>query len=159
MIILEVPNVEGECTVSGHEKQIDCAAISLGAQQMVQTGQGNRTAGTVSIQNISLTRMFDSASVTLLDKMITGTSCGTCKIHFLKAGGVDNKGQDEFLTVTLDEVLISSWQMSDSSGSDPVESLTLDFVKITWEYKPQGKEGKMGGVVPTNFDLLLGEKA
>jgi type VI secretion system secreted protein Hcp len=73
-----------------------------------------------------------------------------------KAGGT----QQEYLKVTLKEVIVSSIQESGSGGDSlPTESVTLNFSHIEVEYKPQDEKGGLGGVVKAGWDLKKNVKA
>jgi type VI secretion system secreted protein Hcp len=53
----------------------------------------------------------------------------------------------------LENVRITSVGVSHSAGSDvPVEEVTLNYGKITWEYTPQDAR-RPGGSVRTGWDL------
>ena len=70
----------------------------------------------------------------------------TCR----KAG----KEQQEFLKVTITDLLISSYQTGGSGARRrvPTDQISLNFAKIEWEYKPQNADGTLGGSVNTGWD-------
>jgi type VI secretion system secreted protein Hcp len=70
----------------------------------------------------------------------------TCR----KAG----KDQQEFLKVTMSDVLVSSYQTGGSGGDViPTDQISLNFAKIEHEYKEQDNTGKVTGSVKKQFDL------
>ena len=71
----------------------------------------------------------------------------TCR----KAG----KDQQEFLKVTMSDILVSSFQTGGSGGGDiiPTDQISLNFAKIEIEYKEQNAQGQVTGSVKKFFDL------
>src|SRR3546814_1745445 len=67
----------------------------------------------------------------------------TCR----KASG--KGGQVEYLKVTMNDVMVSSYQTGGSSGASsiPMDQFSLNFVKIKYEYMPQKPDGTLEGAV------------
>ncbi|KJS36280.1 MAG: hypothetical protein VR70_14135 [Rhodospirillaceae bacterium BRH_c57] len=157
-IILTMDGVEGEVTTADYEKKIACKSMSFSAEQGMDSSKNHtRTISTITVGEITLERDFDKASIPLLDRLVSAKDCGTCKIHVLKAAGTEGIGQVEFLTITLEHVLVSNWEMS-AGEENPTESITLNFTKVTWEYMFQNNDGTLAGVTPTNYNIELGKK-
>jgi type VI secretion system secreted protein Hcp len=76
----------------------------------------------------------------------------TCR----KAG----KDQQEFLKITLSDVLVSSYQMGGTpSGSTvPLEQVSFNYSKIEKEYKEQKGDGTLGGTVKAGWDVKANKK-
>ncbi|HVK08760.1 MAG TPA: type VI secretion system tube protein Hcp, partial [Gemmataceae bacterium] len=73
-----------------------------------------------------------------------------------KAG--DDKRQD-YLKVTLQEVMVSSWQTSASDGSGiPMLSVSFAFSKIEYVYKVQNEDQTLGDDLLTTYDLKAAKK-
>ncbi len=116
---------------------VPIAGLSL-LNSRTGTGGGGGT-GKVQVHDISITKYVDKASPKLALACANGKHYSTAKITVRKAG----RGQQEFLTYKLSDVLISSYQSGGSGGgkgATPTESLTLNFKKISVEYKPQTKQ-------------------
>lgn len=158
-IILEIPDVKGECTLEGYKEMIDCTSFSQScAQEMDSSKNATRSISSIKVEEVNLERYFDKASTVLLDRLVAGKNCGTCHIHFLKAAGTDGMSHVEFMTITMENTMVSTWEMSDSSDDPPTETITLNFSKITWKYAPQKVDGTLDGTIDTNFNLALGKK-
>jgi type VI secretion system secreted protein Hcp len=71
----------------------------------------------------------------------------TCR----KAG----RDQQEFMTVTMNDVLVSSFQIGGAASGDvvPTDQISLNFAKIEIEYKEQDATGKLMGSIKKWFDL------
>jgi type VI secretion system (T6SS) effector Hcp len=103
-----------------------------GATQANLLGFGLATASgqasKVNVHDISITKKVDKASPILIKACAKGKHYDTATITARKAG----KGQQEFLTITMKDVLISSVQdkPSGGGGKKPQEAISLNFTKI-----------------------------
>jgi type VI secretion system secreted protein Hcp len=70
----------------------------------------------------------------------------TCR----KAGGK----AEGFFKITLGDLLVSSFQTTGSGHGDliPHDQITLNYSKIEFEYKEQGKDGKLGAPVKAGWN-------
>ena len=155
-IKIETPNVEGESTASKFEKQIEVYSFSWGANQPVTIGSGSSGAagGKVSISDFNFMKKLESSSTKLFSACCTGNHFGKVTVTLRKAGGTANK-QIVFNEYIMEEVYVSSYQLSGSSGGDdtPTESISMAFSKITFNYYPQKTDGGQGTVSPASWDL------
>lgn len=143
-IKLEGPNVDGESTRQGFEKQIEIYSFSWGASNPTTIGSGTSgaAAGKVSISSFNIMKKSDSASPTLFQYCCAGK-------HFQKATVTMNKASGEldkalaFLVYEFQEVYIESIQWSGSSGGDdtPTESVSMAFGSVKVTYTPQATTG------------------
>ncbi len=62
------------------------------------------------------------------------------------------KGQQEFLIIKMNDILITERQTSGSSEHS-AESVAMQSSKIQLEYKPQKEDGSLDGAVPFVYDL------
>ena len=71
----------------------------------------------------------------------------TCR----KAG----RDQQEFMTVTMHDVLVSSFRIGGAASGDvvPTAQISLNFAEIEIEYKEQDATGKLMGSIKKWFDL------
>lgn len=151
---LQLEGVDGESTRSGFEKQIEVQSIGFGAQNPTSMGPGaGRGAGKASLQEIQVTKVADAASPLIFEALTKGKHFPTAKITFHRAGGDEAV---DYLVWELEKVYISSYQISGSSGMDerPVETIGLDFGKITITYTPQTETGAKGSPVVGTYDVL-----
>lgn len=149
----------GESQITGYEDRIICDSFSFGATQPSDISRNkSRTVGSVNVSSVSLTRQFDNSSVAILNSLFTGKAIDTAKLEFLKAA--DETGaaaQELFLTVTLTNPLIESYNVSGSNGGYMSESLSLTFTDISFEYHVQEETGSMNdGIVSATYDILTG---
>jgi type VI protein secretion system component Hcp len=157
MVILEIPNVEGECKVQGFEGKILCESLSQDMNvEMEVTTNARRTVHVPKVENITLERKWDKASPKLISRLLRAAPDTDWKIHCLKPLGDGELQWVEFLTIELKNPLLAKHSLSVNEG-DTTESIEINATNITWSYKlydeTQTFKGNGGGV---EFDLLTG---
>lgn len=148
---LKIEGIPGESTDKKHAGEIDVESWSWGESN---TGTaafgGGGGAGKVSMQDFHFVTRLSKASPVLFLNCATGKHLKEATLTCRKAGG----GQQEFLTVKMEDVLISSYQTGGSGQSDivPMDQVSLNFAKITLEYKEQAADGTLKGSVKQTYD-------
>ena len=154
---LKIEGVDGESTDDKHKGEIEIASWSMGATNAgsFSSGGGGGT-GKVSMNNFNIVKKTDKASAKLFTACCTGEHLKQATLVCRKAGGE----QQEFLTIILTSVLVSSYQTSGSSGSDviPMEQVSMDFGKIEYKYKEQKPDGSLGGEAVGGWDVTTNKK-
>lgn len=144
-MFLDIPPIKGESKDKAHKDKMDVLAWSWG---MSNSGSahigGGAGAGKVNVQDLSITKYIDSASTDLMKSCCNGK-------HFDKATLIVRKAGEkplEYLTITMNEVLITSVSTGGSGGEDRLtENISLNFAKVKVVYKSQEKTGA-GGAAP-----------
>jgi len=159
MILLKFATaINGESTVDKHDKWITIDSIQFGVGRGISSvgGGGDRETSNPSFSEVTMSKTMDVSSTELFMQAISGKSLGKAEIHFIQTGGTDVKGQS-YLTIELDEVLVSSYSVS-SGGDRPSESFSLNFTKISYQYdKFDG--GKIVTGTAKKWDLAKNEAA
>jgi type VI secretion system secreted protein Hcp len=152
---LKIDGIEGESTDSKHKGEIDVASWSWGE---TNTGSmhfgGGGGAGKVSMQDFQFTMRMNRATPKLMQACATGQHIKKAVLTCRKAG----TEQQEYLKITFSDLLVSSYQTGASGGMDevlPTESISLNFAKIEFEYKPQKADGTLDGAIKASYDLKL----
>jgi type VI secretion system secreted protein Hcp len=102
------------------------------------------------MQDLVFTTQVSKASPTLMLACASGKHFKDAVLTARKAG----KAQQEFLTLSLSDVLVSSYQTGGAEGEVvPSESVSLNFSKIQVEYKPQKPDGSLGGSIKAGWDV------
>jgi type VI secretion system secreted protein Hcp len=160
-IILEIPDIKGECQLDSYTDKITVLSMNHGMTQPMTMDPTNqaRTVGRMNCQDLSVTKILDSSSVPLIDAMNTAKNLATCKIYILKSTGDTAAGQKLVLTYEMEETMISSYSVGIGGGGEGTETITLNFTKITWTYVPQKSTGEASGNVTSNWSLKLGKKS
>ena len=151
---LKIDGIEGESADKKHAKEIDLDAWSWGESQTGSgTPGGGGGAGKVSMQDFSFTMKFNKASPKLMLACATGKHIKTARLAVRKAG----QGQQDYLTLTFTDVLVSSFQTggSEASGLLPLDHVSLRFAMIEVEYKAQKPDGTLAVAAQFKYDLKL----
>jgi type VI secretion system secreted protein Hcp len=154
--LLELDGVKGESKDDVHKETIEIASWSMGASNPTNVGSAGMSAGKVSYSDLSVMISLEKASVELLSRVSTGKVIKKAVLYGRKAG--DDKRQD-YLTITLEEVMVSSWQTSASDGSGiPMLSASFSFSKITYQYCVQKPDQTLDSPLLTTYDLKMAKK-
>lgn len=153
---LKIDGIDGESTDSKHKNEIDVLSWSWGE---TNTGSGattgGRGAGKVAMQDVVLTMEANKASPKLMLACATGDHIKTAALTVRKAGGE----QQEYVKWTFSDVLVSSYQTGGSSGDVvPVDTVSLNFGKVEFEYKPQKGDGTLDAPVKVGYDVMANKK-
>ena len=81
--------------------------------------------------------------------MRDGAHLKEATITFRKAG----KGQQDFLIIKLNEVIVTGVVQSALSSDVGSETVSLEFGKVDWEFKPQNAGGTLDPGIHFKFDL------
>lgn len=156
-MFLKIDGIEGESLDKAHKNEIQLLSFSFGATQPGSAGIGGGSGvGKVQVHDLQFSKFYGKDSPKLFEACAIGKHTPKVVLTCRKAGG----SQQEYLKVTLSNVLVSSIQTSSSGGESlPTESVTLSFSKIEIEYKPQDEKGNLGGVVKAGWDLDQNVKA
>jgi type VI secretion system secreted protein Hcp len=112
---LLISGVEGESTDAKHKGWIDVESWSWGETQSGPAGSGGGGgAGKVTFQDFHFVSKVSKASPALFLACASGQHIKEAKLAGRKAG----KGQQEFLTWTFSNVIVSSYQTGGAEGAD-----------------------------------------
>ena len=149
---LKIDGIDGESQDAKHKGEIQLESFSWGA---TQTGTfafgGGGGAGKVSMQDFHFVMKHNKASPKLMLACARGEHIKKAVLTARKAG----KEQQDFMKVSMEDVLVSSYQTGGSATGDeiPMDQVSLNFAKIEHEYKEQKADGTLGGAVKTGYDL------
>ena len=147
-IFIKIGDIKGESTDDKHKDWIEVLSWSWGTSTgTAKTRKG--TAPAVCVQDLVLTKNVDSSSPQLIMNGVLGEAVKEATLVMRKAG----KGQQEFLVIKLQEVLVSSYQTGGNSANESamMDQLVLHFNSIQGEYRPQKPDGSLG--TPVTFSI------
>jgi type VI secretion system secreted protein Hcp len=148
---LKIEGIDGESMDSKHKGEIQLESWSWGESNsgsMMESGGGG--AGKVNMQDFSFAMKVNKASPKLLGACATGEHIKKAILTCRKAG----KEQQEYMKITFSDLLVSSFQTGGSAGQEiPLDSISLNFAKIEYEYKEQKADGTLAGAVKTGYNL------
>ena len=159
---LKIMGIDGESQDTRHKGEIALDAWSFGgtAEGVVGGTVGGKPSGPTrpgaasgrfNAQDFQFTAKVSKASPKLFEACATGTRLRDVTLFARRAG----TEQQDYLRIRLSDVLISSYQLSGSSGSGdvPLDQVSCAYAKIEIEYKEQRPDGSLGGPVSAIFDL------
>lgn len=146
------PEISGESRDRNHKDEIDVLAWSWGVSQSATTHvRGGNSQGSVSVQDISMTKYIDQATPLLLLACCQGTRFETATLVLRKEGAFPL----EYLTITMEDLIISSVSSGGSSGEGrQTEHISLNFARVRVSYQEQDERGRKEGVpVKMGWDI------
>ena len=151
-MFLDIKGVKGESRDSKFKEKIDILAWSWGLSNsgsIVSGGGGGGGAGKATFHDLSFVHHIDKASPVLMQACATGVHLKDATITHRKAG----KGQQEFLVVKMNDVIITSVTHGGSTDGSYPENVSLAFGKVDLEYRPQNPNGTLGAGVHFKYDI------
>lgn len=153
---LKIDEIEGESKDDNHKNWIDVLSWSWGESNAgAHAMGGGGGAGKVSMQDFNFAMTVNKATPKLMLACATGKHIKDATLVARKAGGK----QEMYLTITMTDVLVSSYQTGGSTGGGlPMENVSLNFSKIEYEYRPQKPDGSMDSPVKVGYDVKANKK-
>ena len=154
---LKIDGVDGESTDDKHKGEIDLESFSWGETQAGTAGHG---AGGGCGQGAAAGLPFrEETRQGLPGSSSRARPASTSRAAILtarKAGG----GQQEYLKVTMEDVLVSSYQVGGPAHGDvvPMDRSSLNFAKLEMSYKEQKPDGSLGGEAKQKYDFAANKK-
>ncbi len=151
-MFLKIEGIPGESTDSKHKDEIDVLTWSWGESNtgsMAVGGGGG--SGKVSMQDFQFVMNMNKASPHVMLACASGQHIKKAVLTCRKAGGT----QMEFLKITFEDLLISSYQTGSGGGDSglPTDQCSFNFAKITQDYIPQKSDGSAEGTVSKAWSL------
>jgi type VI secretion system secreted protein Hcp len=142
----KVGDIKGGCSEGDHKEWIQLLSYNHGVSQLIthsnpSATQGRRSTQGADIQDFTFTKNLDQASAPLAEACCLGT-----KKEFPKAEVHICDDEAVVMKYTMEKVVVSN--VTTSGSSDVTETVSLNFMKITWEYQPRA-----GGVIPGKWNL------
>lgn len=163
---LQINGVEGESPDQQYPGWIQLQAWRWAEENSGRWGFGSGGgAGKVEMKDFEFRMVTNKASPKLFLLCSTGEHLSQAKLVCRKSG----QGQQDFLTVTFSNCLVSSYTtlgnipsgLGDLMDTDivmPTDVIKLNFARIEFEYKEQKNDGTMGAVIKAGYDLKLNSR-
>jgi len=152
---LQIAGIEGDSQDVKHKGWLNVLSWSWGEShpESLSPGGGGG-AGKVNMQDLNFMTTTSKASPKLFLACASGQHFKEAKLVGRKSGGKD---QQEFLTWTFSDILVSSVQVS-ASTEVPMESVSLNYAKLKLEYRPQKADGSLDAPITAGWDLKANKK-
>ncbi len=149
---LKIPDIEGESKRSEHENEIVISSFSWGVSRSAfRNSGGQRESGLPEVQSISVSKDYDASSPYLALACIKGKNLGEVVMTLRKDAGDDFI---DYLTITLTNTLVESYQTGGGGGGNPVDSLSFSFDSIKMKYLQDADDLTKGGEHEIEYDVL-----
>jgi len=156
-IYMKYAGIDGDVTEEGHKKWIECGSAQFGVGRAIGgTASGaarGREASLCNVSEITISKPSDAASQDLMREAMIGAIPGkTVKFEFVTTGRGDKA--ETYTTFELEQCMISGFSLS-TGGDRPMESLSLNFTKITYNMSAGSETGELDQAKRGYFDLAL----
>jgi len=148
---LKIDGIEGESQDHKHKNEIQLESFQWGAQQVGTASHGGGMgAGKVQFHDFQFTMRTCKASPKLMLACADGEHIKKAVLTCRKAG----KEQQEYLKWTFEDLLVSNFtHLGSSTDVIPMDSIQINFTKVSVDYKPQNADGTLGGSVMAGYDV------
>jgi len=149
-------DIKGESLDDKHKDEIEVLSFSWGVSNAGSMGYGSGGGeGKASFHDLSFTHKIDKASPVLMQACSTGVHLKDGTITVRKAG----KGQQEFLVIKMNDVIITSVTHGSAGSDGASENVSIAFAKVAVEYKPQKADGSLDAGIQFKYDLKAQKEA
>jgi type VI secretion system secreted protein Hcp len=146
---LKIDGIPGESQDSKHKGEIELESFSWGATQTTGHPGVGGGAGKVQMQDFHFVMTVNKASPKLFLACARGQHLKNATLIARKAG----KAQQEFLVFKFTDVLISSYQSGGTGEGVPMDSVSLNFAKIEFEFRPEKPDGSLAPPAGAGWDV------
>jgi len=156
-IFAKIGDIKGESLDAKHKDEVEVLSWSWGVSQSGSIAPGGGGGqGKASFNDFNFTHHIDKASPGLLKACATGQHLKEGTITMRKAG----KGQQEFLIIKMNDIIITSVNPSGSGDTAATaENVVLQFAKVDLEYKPQKADGSLDAGIHFKYDIKANREA
>ena len=145
--------VPGESKTKDHLNEIELLSFSHNVAMPMTGDPSNtkRTSGTAMVGEMVVSKLLDKATPVLNQKCCQGQDLGETTVTLYQN---DQGTVIPLMTYTMTNCLVSSVSIGGSAGGGiPVETVTINFTKLKWDYKAQKSEGAQEGTASAVWDL------
>lgn len=157
--------IEGGSIIKGETRDavyaakggIDVLSWSWGLSQAgyAHYGQGSGT-GKVNASDMTFTKYVDASTTQIMHHLCMGKHFKDALLVMRKVTG----GKPlEYLTIKMEQVLVTSWSSGAGGGQDRLtETVSLNFAKVAIDYSVQNADGSKGKNFPLTYDFAQNQK-
>jgi len=152
---LKIDGIPGESIDAVHHDEIEISSLSWGVTQAAVPGGAT---GRSVPQDVRFTAPISKASPPLFLRCATGQLIKEVILSGRKPG----RGEVEYLKVRFSDVLVTQYESrvldkTDTTLGSPMDSVSLNYSRVEYEYRPQGPDGSPLAAIKGNFDFKAGK--
>ena len=150
-MFMKIDGANGESKDSNHKNWSDIVSFSWGATQPGNMASGGGLgAGKASFNDLHVVARIDKAAPAVMKHCASGKHLGKIELSVCKAGGQ----QVEYSKITLEDVLVSSVQLSGELNSESVVvNFAFQAAKVKQQYWEQTEQGGKGAESLVAWDI------
>ena len=151
-VSIKFDGIDGES--SKPKGEIEVISWNWGVSQATgATSGGGSGKGKAIPGDFHFKHRYDKASPVLAKHCVAGKHFPTVKLTVRKAGD----GQQDYLTVAMKEVFITSVAPGSSNDGEVMEDVCCSYKDVEFAYKPQDDKGALGGEVKFGWNVATTE--
>jgi len=151
---IEDPVIDGESTDAGHAKELEILSWSHGFSQTTSSTRSTAGSGTVERadhQDFSFSKYLDKSMQAIMKTCWMGDQINKAVVTMYRSA---DKNPIPYLTITMEEIIVSSYSISGGGGDVPIENISFAYAKVEYKYTEQSKDtGEKGGALPISHNL------
>lgn len=157
-MFLKLAGCDGESIATGFTNQIELIGWNWGMLNEGSSSMGGGSGtGKASFQDLTVTKVVDKASATIMSNCAKGKHFDTATLSCRKVGG---NAALVYLEVTMKQAFVSLVQHHNNSHDEQTtETVSFNFAQVDVTYKPQSAQGSAAGSVPFKWDIRKNEAA
>jgi type VI secretion system secreted protein Hcp len=150
---LKIDGIDGESQDAIHKGEIEVESFSFGLSNTGRAGAatGGGGAGKVAFQDFHFTSLVSKASPNLMLACASGKHIKSATLTGRRAG----KSELEFVTITLSDVRVSSFQDGGSIDGAPLDQVTLNFAKVEFGQRAGNPDGTLAAPLVQAWDIAV----
>lgn len=156
-MFMKIEGANGESKDANHQDWTDIVSFSWGATQPgnMASGGGGGT-GKASFNDLHVIARIDKAAPAVMKHCASGKHLSKIEVSVCKAGGE----QIEYSKITLEEVLVTSVQLSSDQESERViVNYAFQAGKVKQQYWEQSNQGSKGAESLVAWDIKQNKEA
>ena len=142
------PEIPGTSTLDKYAKWIELLSFSHGVAMQITGDITNveRTSGKPNHQDFTITKYLDESSPKINEACCAGENFKSAEVLV----GRNDRGKVlPLIKYTMKNVILSSVSIGGGGGDKPVETVTMNYNHITWDFHREGE----GRNVSSKWDL------
>jgi type VI secretion system secreted protein Hcp len=153
-LFLSILPIKGQSSVDGFKEQIEVLSFSHGISQAVTSSVSNqnRTMGRPHHQDFTIAKHLDESSPEILDFCNKGLDIAKAIFTVTQQEAASAKVAPIW-TVTMENAIFTSSSIGGGEGSVPVETVSMNYATIKWEFAVQTVGAEKKGTKAAGWDL------
>ena len=157
-IYLKIPEVPGDTIVEGHEEEMQLISFYNGVAHSANPAEASsQVTGLVTAAPITVTKYVDKSTPLVIQACCDGKVFDDDIVvtHTKKVA----EQTVDYLTITLKEAQIINDSITSGGDEAPLETISIAYGEINWEYIPFKKGGEQEGAVEATYNVQTQQNA